>query len=519
MNRYFSIIKADYLQRFRSYTFIVSLIVSVLIAYSFVPTENANYTTISVGKYVGFNNAAWIGHVTAIMASTFLWLIGFYLINNGIRRDKETRVGQIIATTAVTNFQYLLSKSFSNFLVLLTITAIIFLMALGLVIIRGNNYEFNISQFLLPYLFTTLPSLFFLSAFTILLEVIFGSRTNLLNVAFFFFFAAIIAITNANYNINLQWLDPLGIKFLTNEILSFVKVSSSEPNLNISIGFNFHPVNEVKHFLYEGSHFSITYILSRLLWVLMAFVVLKLSAVLFNRFDNKVAAITKKKVLLTTQFENETKVNRTKIELIKVETNFGIYPLIKTEFIMLLRKGPKWFWIINASIFISLFLVPWDIALKIGLPIFWFLQINRWADLSTKEIFFGTDTFIYSTYKPLQRLLVSQILAGIILAILLAMPVLITLIFNSQFLKIPEVILGAVILVSCAVCSGIVWRGKRFFEIVLFMTTYFSIQGAYFLDYWGGNYSSINYIAFQILIILFLFSTSFLTRQYIIKRQ
>lgn len=519
MNSYFSIIKADYLQRFRSYTFIVSLIVSVLIAYSFVPTENANYTTIQVGKYVGFNNAAWIGHVTAIMASTFLWLIGFYLINNGIRRDKETGVGQIIATTSITNFQYLLSKSLSNFLVLLTITAIIILMAFGLVIARGSNYEFSISQFLLPYLFTTLPSLFFLSAFTILLEVVFGSRTNLLNVAFFFLFSATIAITNASNHINLQWIDPLGIKFLTNEILSFVKVSSSEPNLNISVGFNFHTANEVKHFLYEGSHFSVTYILSRLLWVLMAFVVLKLSAVLFNRFDTKVAATTKKKVLLTTQIENETKVDRIKIELIKVETNFGIYPLIKTEFIMLLRKGPIWFWIINASIFISLFLVPLDVALKSGLPIFWFLQINRWADLSTKEIFFGTDTFIYSTYKPLQRLLISQILAGIILAILLAMPVLISLIFNSQFLKIPEVILGAVILVSCAVCSGIVWRGKRFFEIVLFMTTYFSIQGAYFLDYWGGNHSSINYIAFQILIIIFLLLTSFLTRQYIIKRQ
>ena len=251
----------------------------------------------------------------------------------------------------------------------------------------------------------------------------------------------------------------------------------------------------------------------------MAFLVLKLSAVLFNRFDTKVATTTKKKELLENQIENETKVDKIKTEIIKVENNFGIYPLIKQEFIMLLRKGPKWFWIVNASIFIFLFLIPLDVALKSGLPIFWFLQINRWADLSTKEIFFGTDTFICSTYKPLQRLLVSQILAGIILAILLAMPVLINLIFNSQFLKTTEVILGAVILVSCAVCSGIVWRGKRFFEIVLFMTTYFSTQGAYFLDYWGGNYSSINYIAFQILIILFFISTSFFTRNYVINQK
>ena len=359
MNRYFSFIKADYLQRFRSYTFIISLLVSVMVAYSFVPAESANYTTIQVGDHVGFNNAAWIGHVTAIMASTFLWLIGFYIINNGIRRDKETGVGQIIATTSITNFQYLLSKSLSNFLVLLTITAIIFLMALGLIFTRGSSYEFNVSQFLLPYVFTTLPSLFFLSAFTILLEVVFGKRTNLLNVVFFFIFSAIIAVTNTNNNINLQLLDPLGIKFLTNEILTFVKASSSETNLNISVGFNFYTANEVKQFLYQGSHFSTAYILSRLLWILLGFVILKLSAVLFNRFDSKVVASLKGKIILPANIYSETDSSEIKRnDLIKVETNFGLFPLIKTEFIMLIRKGPNWFWIINVAIFIALFFIP-----------------------------------------------------------------------------------------------------------------------------------------------------------------
>lgn len=519
MNRYFSIIKADYLQRFRSYTFIISLLASVIIAYSFVPAESANYTTIQAGNYVGFNNAAWIGHVTAIMASTFLWLIGFYIINNGIRRDKETGVGQIIATTSITNFQYLLSKSLSNFLVLLTITAIIFLMALGLIFTRGNSYEFNVSQFLLPYIFATLPSLFFLSAFTILFEVVFGKRTNLQNVVFFFLFTAIVAVTNTNNNINLQWLDPLGIKFLTNEILNFVKGYSRASNLHISVGFNIRSASEVKRFLYEGSHFSAAYIFSRLMWILMAFLILKLSAVLFNRFDSKVVQSVKNKIISPENIYSDIKSSEIKmIYLIKAEPDFGIFPLIKTEFIMLIRKGPKWFWIINAALFLTLFFIPLPDALKTGLPIFWFLQINRWADLATKEKFFGTDKFIYSTYKPLQRLLVAQIVAAIILAILFAMPVIIKLMLNSQFLQMFEVILGSFILVSFAVCSGIVWGGKRFFEVVLFLTSYASIQGTFFLDYWGGSHSSINYVAFQFLIFITFFCVSFLVRQYTIKR-
>lgn len=519
MNSYFCIIKADYLQRFRSYTFIVSLLVSVMIAYSFVPAESANYSTIQVGKYVGFNNAAWIGHVTAIMASTFLWLIGFYIINNGIRRDKETGVGQIIATTSITNFQYLLSKSLSNFLVLLTITTIIILMALALIFTRGSSYEFNVSQFLLPYLFTTLPSLFFLSAFTIFLEVVFGARTNLLNVVFFFVFVSVIAVTNANSNINLQWLDPLGIKYLTNEILTFVQASYLEPNSDITVGFIFHKANEVKHFLYQGSHFSSAYILSRLLWIMLAFVILKLSAILFNRFDSKVVASVKGKINLPANISSGENSREIKMnDLVKSESNFGLFPLIKTEFIMLIRKGPNWFWIINAAIFIALFFIPLNIALKTVLPIFWFLQINRWADIATKEKFFGTDKLIYSTYKPLQRLLVSQILAGIILAILMAMPVILKLILNSQILVMFEVILGSIILVSFAVCAGILSGGKRFFEIVLFMITYLSVQGAYFLDYWGGSHSSISYVASQFLIVITILCVSFLVRQYAIKR-
>jgi hypothetical protein len=118
----------------------------------------------------------------------------------------------------------------------------------------------------------------------------------------------------------------------------------------------------------------------------------------------------------------------------------------------------------------------------------------------------------------LQRLLVSQILAGIILAILMAMPVIIKLILNSQILVMFEVILGSIILVSFAVCAGILSGGKRFFEIVLFMITYLSVQGAYFLDYWGGSHSSISYVAFQFLIFIAFLCISFLVRQYAIKR-
>lgn len=115
MKNLINTIKFDYLQRTRTYPFLVTLCASLAIAYTFVPEPNANYSTIRIANTVGFYNSAWFGYVTAMMTSMFLSLIGFYLVNSGIKKDIETKVGQIVASTKVTNFTYLLSKVSSNF--------------------------------------------------------------------------------------------------------------------------------------------------------------------------------------------------------------------------------------------------------------------------------------------------------------------------------------------------------------------------------------------------------------------
>ena len=121
MKSFLTIIKLDYLQRTRSYTFLITLCASLAIAYTFIPEPNANYSTIRITNYIGTYNTAWFGYVTAIMSSLFLSLIGFYLVNNSIKTDLNTKVGQIIASTKIENFNYLFSKALSNFLVLLAI--------------------------------------------------------------------------------------------------------------------------------------------------------------------------------------------------------------------------------------------------------------------------------------------------------------------------------------------------------------------------------------------------------------
>ena len=57
MKSFLNIIKLDYLQRTRSYAFLITLCVSLAFAYSFVPDPESTYTTVRVGDYIGNYNA------------------------------------------------------------------------------------------------------------------------------------------------------------------------------------------------------------------------------------------------------------------------------------------------------------------------------------------------------------------------------------------------------------------------------------------------------------------------------
>jgi hypothetical protein len=520
MNNFRSIIKADYLQRTRSNIFLATLMVSIYVAYSFVPSADAAYATVRIGNFVGFSNAAWIGHVTAIMASTFMWFIGFYIINNGIRRDEESGVGQIIAATSISNFFYLLAKSLSSFMVLLTITIIIVLMALGLVIVRGSEYHFDVLQFILPFLYATIPSLFFLSALAVFFEIVFGKRTNLSNISFFFLFSAILVYIFEFTNPLVQWVDVLGVKHLLTEIAGIVNGGISDIHQDFSVGYNFGSKRELHYFLFEGTNFNLSYLACRLFWVAMAFVLLWISSKMFRRFDTKTFSLPSLKSQNHIPDKQASPPGDiTLSSLPKVSSDFNIAPLIKAEIIMLLRKGPLWFWLINLGLFISLFFIPLSKAHWIALPIVWFLQINRWADIATKEKYYGTSNFVYASSKPLGRLMTAQILAGTITALAFAFPVLLRYSLAGEFEFIPGIVLGAMILIGFSICSGILTGGKRLFEIFFFMLTYAVIENVPQADYFGGKHCTAMYFSVQILLVLLLLATAYIVRNYEIKNQ
>jgi hypothetical protein len=392
-------------------------------------------------------------------------------------------------------------------------------MSVALFFIRGNGFSFELTQFILPYTIVTVPALFFISSLAVVAEVFVGRRPVIQYILFFALFNIITANVMMSEGSGMtKYLDPFGVKAVTTGMEDFVRTHFHEKAQVVSMGFNFSDKQHVKTFVFEGMPWQPAFIASRFIWIGFSLLLVWISAKFFHRFDVKEKTRTKKKKLVVDNISPGLVARYIKLSALPAITPaYGIAPFIKTELLMLVRKGSKWFWLLNAAGVIALIFAPLSVAHQIVLPILWFLQVSRWSDIATKEKTHRMHYFTFAAYQPLRRLLVSQIIAGILLAIALAFPLMIRYLISADFMHALEIFTGAVFIVALAVCLGISTGGNKLFEILFFLVTYSAVNKIPFMDYFGGMHNDVDYTGFMLVITIFLLMVSFVLRSYEIR--
>jgi hypothetical protein len=117
----YQLARADFLERVRRYSFLLTLALALYLCYA----ATTGHLTLRMGDTRGIFNSAWIGALMALIGSTFVPLAGFYIVKNTIERDRHTRVGQILASTPISKFVYVIGKTLSNFAVLAVMVGIL----------------------------------------------------------------------------------------------------------------------------------------------------------------------------------------------------------------------------------------------------------------------------------------------------------------------------------------------------------------------------------------------------------
>src|SRR5512142_1412488 len=125
--------RADFLERVRRYSFLVTVFAIVVFTYLCLPAPDALawlYLNLGAGRPI--YNSAWIGLAVVKLFAEFFPLFGFYLVKNTIERDRRTGVGEIIATTPIGKPVYTLGKWLSNMAVFSLLVGITILTSLVL---------------------------------------------------------------------------------------------------------------------------------------------------------------------------------------------------------------------------------------------------------------------------------------------------------------------------------------------------------------------------------------------------
>jgi hypothetical protein len=495
--------RADFYERVRRYSFLIMLGLSVFLSYQ---VANGNLT-LNLGRYRGEFNSAWVGAMISIVATFFIGWFGFYLVKGTVARDRETGVGQIIATTPLNRPLYLVGKWLSNFAVLMTMVVVLALAGIVIQLWQGENTRIDWLAYFAPFLFIVLPLMALIAAIAVLFETIPFLQGSLGNVIYFILFIIAMNVIMQELDTSQAIFDPLGIKLMEHDMGNAVRAVYP----NYVAGLSFSPSEFiVDTFKWNGIDWTFSLILSRWMWVGIAFGLVLLGAVCFDRFDPARAKPRRVKINpseppsdLTLTAKVLPNVHLTPLQ--PGSMRFSFLTVLLAE-LKILLKGQRWWWYAIAGALILAGLLNSAASTReLALPLAWVWPVLIWSGLGNRETHHNVQRMSFSSAFPVWRQLPAQWLAGFIVALLMASGAIVCLLGAGDRAGLLALFSGALLIPSLALACGVWSGGSKLFEIVYLVMVYLgSFNRAPELDFSGASSSGRPefFIPFSIVLIV-----------------
>lgn len=476
--------RADFLERLRRYSFLVTLAATVWLGY-LVGTGKLG---LWIGDARGVFNSAWIGTTMALVINAFLGLFGFYVVKGSVDRDRRTGVGQILATTPLSKPLYTLGKAASNFAVLASMVGVLAASSVVIQFTAAEDPHVHLGSLLLPFVILSLPVMALVAAVSVLFETTPGLRGGLGNVAWFFLWVG--GMSAGIGRAGSQDLLGLGPVY-GNLIHAFTARYGAAPHGFLLGGIDH--AGPVKTFLWNGVDWTAAALLGRLLWTLAALGFALLAALFFDRFDpsrgglRRRAAADANGVLL----EMKPPARQEPVTLTPVPAGRKRFrfPAVLLAELKLALKGQRWWWYAGAAgLFIATLAAPIQPVKEIVLPLTWIWPILLWSPLGTRESRFDTAGLLFSSARPLLRQLPATWLAGVLLALATGSGAALHFLVKGDLTAAGAWLVGALFIPTLALALG-VWSGTgKLFEIIYLTIWYIGpMSHVPTLDYLGAT--------------------------------
>ncbi|MCL6457825.1 MAG: ABC transporter permease, partial [Gorillibacterium sp.] len=481
----YHIVRADFYERTRSYGFLVTVVMTILAAYFFVPFIDARYGVVMINEHRGIYNSAWIGATVVMSTVTILSLIGFALVKNAIDRDRMTRVGQIIATTPINKLGYLFGKFLSNLVVLTIIVFIVFVASAAMQLIRNEDTTIRLLDLLLPFVLVALPVMAVVAALAVLFEASRVLSKGIGIIIYFFLWSQ--AFLNYNTTIKLGNFSLSSLMapeiFYDSMIATFREQKNVTGPIEKADGI-IELLRPLETFVWGGVNWTAEMVAGRLIWVAIALVVVLLAAVVFQGFDK---AMTKDSFDLLGLFRRKKKGSSrdegwkstgglTAAGLSPISIQFSFLNLLRYE-LWLMLKGQKWWWYLVSLLFISGdLLLPLEVVRGMVGPLTWVWPILIWSSMGVRELRNNTRDIVFSSMHPLERQIPASWFAGFILAIVTGSGFGVKLLLAGDTSGLFAWLVGAMFISTLALALGIWTRTNKTFEVVFLVMMFVGVM-------------------------------------------
>ncbi|MBK7319532.1 MAG: ABC transporter permease subunit [Anaerolineales bacterium] len=480
--------RADFFERVRRYSFLVMLGLVVFLGYQ---TAIGNMA-LELGQYRGEFNSAWVGAMMSLIGTFFIGWFGFYLVKGSVARDRETGVGQIMATTPLTRPLYLLGKWLSNFAVLMAMVGVLALAGIVIQLLQGENTQIQLFAFLDPFVFIVMPLMALVAALAVLFESISFLQGGFGNIVYFFAFIMFVPLFMENDTLS-QYpaFEPMGLGLLSGEMGR--AVSAIHPDYDGSFTLGGGIVEQATTtFVWNGIAWTPEYIFARFSLIVLAVGLIFLAALFFDRFDPSRSKPRKARSASSSEPTPASTSQALPVPhltpLNKSANRFSFFTVLIAE-LKLLLKGQRWWWYVVAlGIIVACVANPSTVVREIVLPIAWVWPILIWSSIGNREIHNNVQQLTFSSASPLWRQVPSQWLAGLIVTLLVSIGAIFRFIMDGDTVGLLALLSGAIFIPSLALASG-VWSGtSKLFEILYMVIWYIGpLNKVPELDYIGSH--------------------------------
>jgi hypothetical protein len=517
VNALYHLIRADFLERTRRYSFLVMLGLVLWLGY----LVNIGQVTLRLDSYRGVFNSAWVGSMMTLVVNFLLGWFGFYLVKNSIARDYETGVGQIMATTPLTRAKYMLGKWLSNFLVLDVMVFLLMLAATVMQVFQREDAQIHLWALIAPFLFVALPFMAFIAALAVLFESIHWLRGSFGNIVYFFLFIMGITTVAILLGSTMPLFDWLGFGLFKASMGAAAK--AAYPAYAGGLSLSMVPASaDIQPFYWTGVAWTLPVILTRMILFIWSIGLVLLAALFFDRFDSARAKSSTRRnpasaspEVVPAPNQNPTpKIQLTPLTRSRARSRFGT--LFLAELRMSL-KGLAWWWYLAAAgLIVAAFVLPLETVRTNILSASLILPIFLWSGLGCRESKLNTRQLVFSAPRPLWSQLSAAWLAGLTVSALMGVGAAVQFVLAGETSSLLSLSVGMLFIPSLALMLG-VWTGSsKAFEVIYVLFWYLGLLNKVpELDYLG-MYTNTNWTVYLLLSILF-FGFAILGRQMQLK--